>query len=101
MPLENLEEEGLPKNPDLRVAQLKFLLGLDGFRQDAALRAELMEAVRANSESRPPYTHMGPPDRIGAVCGGARHLYLSKKKKTKPPTKPNLRAAVCSQPLND
>ena len=50
MPLENLEEEGLPKNPDLRIAQLKFLLTMEGHRQDAAVRTELMDAIRANSE---------------------------------------------------
>lgn len=51
MPLENLEEEGLPKNPDLRIAQLKFLLTLDGHRQDAEVKTELMESIRTNSES--------------------------------------------------
>lgn len=50
MPLENLEEEGLPKNPDLRIAQLKFLLTMDGHRQDAKVKTELMDAVKANSE---------------------------------------------------
>lgn len=29
MPLEGLEEEGLPKIPDLRLVQLKFLLTVD------------------------------------------------------------------------
>lgn len=51
MPLENLEEEGLPKNPDLKIAQLKFLLTLDDHRQDAEVKTELMEAIRENSES--------------------------------------------------
>lgn len=51
MPLENLEEEGLPKNPDLRIAQLKFLLTLDYHKQDAEVKTELMEAIRGNSES--------------------------------------------------
>lgn len=50
MPLENLEEEGLPKNPDLRIAQLKFLLTMDGHRQDAKVKTELMDAIKANSE---------------------------------------------------
>ncbi|MBZ3872742.1 Sterol O-acyltransferase 2, partial [Sciurus carolinensis] len=36
MPLENLEEEGLPKNPDLRITQLLFLLSLPEHRGDAA-----------------------------------------------------------------
>lgn len=52
MPLENLEEEGLPKNPDLRIAQLRFLLSLPEHRGDAAVREELMAAVRDNSEAR-------------------------------------------------
>lgn len=52
MPLENLEEEGLPKNPDLRIAQLRFLLSLPEHRGDAAIRDELMAAVRDNSEAR-------------------------------------------------
>lgn len=51
MPLENLEEEGLPKNPDLRIAQLRFLLSLPEHRGDAAVREELMAAVRENSEA--------------------------------------------------
>ena len=52
MPLENLEEEGLPKNPDLRIAQLRFLLSLPEHRGDATVREELMAAVRDNSEAR-------------------------------------------------
>lgn len=50
MPLENLEEEGLPKNPDLRIAQLKFLLTMDGHRRDEKVKTELMDAIKANSE---------------------------------------------------
>ncbi|KAG2471493.1 PSMD6 ATPase, partial [Polypterus senegalus] len=49
MPLENLEEEGLPKNPDLRIAQLKFLLTIDGHRDDVKVKEELMEAVKQNN----------------------------------------------------
>uniref|UniRef100_A0A3Q1IWJ1 26S proteasome non-ATPase regulatory subunit 6 n=1 Tax=Anabas testudineus TaxID=64144 RepID=A0A3Q1IWJ1_ANATE len=45
----NLEEEGLPKNPDLRIAQLKFLLTMDGHRQDAKVKTELMDAIKANN----------------------------------------------------
>ena len=30
MPVENLEEEGLAKNPNLELAQWKFLLSTDG-----------------------------------------------------------------------
>lgn len=49
MPLENLEEEGLPKNPDLRIAQLKFLLTMDGHQKDAKVKAELMDSIKANN----------------------------------------------------
>ncbi|KAG8435867.1 hypothetical protein GDO86_007092, partial [Hymenochirus boettgeri] len=49
MPLENLEEEGLPKNPDLRIAQLKFLLSIREHREDVGLRGELMESVTGNN----------------------------------------------------
>uniref|UniRef100_F7GY87 26S proteasome non-ATPase regulatory subunit 6 n=1 Tax=Callithrix jacchus TaxID=9483 RepID=F7GY87_CALJA len=52
MPLENLEEEGLPKNPDLRIAQLRFLLSLPEHRGDTAVREELMAAVRDNNFNR-------------------------------------------------
>ncbi|MBZ3872567.1 26S proteasome non-ATPase regulatory subunit 6 [Sciurus carolinensis] len=46
IPLKNLEEEGLPKNPDLRIAQLPFLLSLPEHREDAAVRKEPMAARR-------------------------------------------------------
>ncbi|KAK7916737.1 hypothetical protein WMY93_012498 [Mugilogobius chulae] len=49
MPLENLEEEGLPKNPDLRIAQLKFLLTMEGHRQDVKVKNELMDSIKANN----------------------------------------------------
>ncbi|XP_062486220.1 26S proteasome non-ATPase regulatory subunit 6 isoform X1 [Pezoporus occidentalis] len=49
MPLENLEEEGLPKNPDLRIAQLRFLLSLRPRAPDPAARDELMAAVRLHN----------------------------------------------------
>uniref|UniRef100_A0A8C1VTQ7 26S proteasome non-ATPase regulatory subunit 6 n=1 Tax=Cyprinus carpio TaxID=7962 RepID=A0A8C1VTQ7_CYPCA len=49
MPLENLEEEGLPKNPNLRIAQLKFLLTLDDHRHDAEVKRELMDAIKLNN----------------------------------------------------
>lgn len=71
MPLENLEEEGLPKNPDLRIAQLRFLLSLPEHRGDAAVRDELMAAVRDNSEpARAPSQRPRPglAQRSGA-CG--------------------------------
>lgn len=52
MPLENLEEEGLPKNPDLRIAQLRFLLSLQPQSPDPAVRKELMAAILRHGERR-------------------------------------------------
>lgn len=46
MPLENLEEEGLEKNPNLKLAQQKFLLNLDEYRDDQNVRGKLMEAIK-------------------------------------------------------
>lgn len=50
MPLENLEEEGLEKNPNLELAQTKFLLSLAEHKNDAALKNKLMDTIRAESE---------------------------------------------------
>lgn len=45
MPAENLEEEGLPKNPDLELAQIKFQLSQDSLKNDGQLKNQLMEAI--------------------------------------------------------
>ena len=50
MPLENLEEEGLAKNPKLELAQTKFLLSLPKHKNDAALKTKLMDVIKAESE---------------------------------------------------
>jgi hypothetical protein len=50
MPLENLEEEGLEKNPNLELALWKFLLGLPDHSSDKQLQAKLMEAIIADSK---------------------------------------------------
>lgn len=50
MPLEGLEEEGLPKIPDLRLVQLKFLLCVDddqGIDKEATW-TQLLEAIKEN-----------------------------------------------------
>ena len=47
MPLEGLEEEGLPKNPDLSLAQLKFLLTVDEVDKDA-IWSQLLTAIKEN-----------------------------------------------------
>ena len=52
MPLENLDEEGLPRNPDVRLAQLKFLLATEDLSIDKdAVKAELMTAIVENGNT--------------------------------------------------
>jgi len=48
MPVENLEEEGLAKNPNLELAQWKFLLGTENHKNDTRIKKNLMEAVEAD-----------------------------------------------------
>lgn len=50
MPLENLEEEGLEKNPNLELAQIKFLLSLPEHKNDTTLKTKLLDAIKADSE---------------------------------------------------
>lgn len=50
MPLENLEEEGLEKNPNLELAQTKFLLSLPEHKDDPNLKTKLLDAIKADSE---------------------------------------------------
>ena len=50
MPVENLEEEGLPKNPNLEIAQWKFtLVNPDGVDKDDA-KKKLMDAIKENGK---------------------------------------------------
>lgn len=49
MPVENLEAESLEKNPNLELAQLKFLLATPEFQNDKHLKDRLMEAIVENS----------------------------------------------------
>jgi hypothetical protein len=49
MPLENLEEEGLEKNPNLELALWKFLLSLPDHSGDKKLQSKLMEAIIGES----------------------------------------------------
>ena len=48
MPAENLEHEGLAKNPNLELAQFKFFLTLDQHKNDAAIKQKLMDAIRSD-----------------------------------------------------
>ncbi|KAI4498796.1 hypothetical protein M0802_005971 [Mischocyttarus mexicanus] len=49
MPLENLEEEGLEKNPNLELAQIKFLLSLPEHHEDPFLKTKLLDAIKAEN----------------------------------------------------
>lgn len=47
MPLENFEEEGLAKNPNLELAQWKFMLLTEQYKNDGDIKAKLLDAVKA------------------------------------------------------
>lgn len=49
MPAENLEEQGLEKNPKLELAQVKFLLSLPEHKNDQALRDQLLAAIKLDN----------------------------------------------------
>lgn len=50
MPLEGLEEEGLPKNPDLSLAQLKFLFTVEEVNKEA-IWSQLLTAIKENGKT--------------------------------------------------
>lgn len=49
MPIENLEEQGLEKNPKLELAQYKFLLTLDEHKNDVELKTKLLNEIKADN----------------------------------------------------
>ncbi|KAJ8972041.1 hypothetical protein NQ314_000426 [Rhamnusium bicolor] len=51
MPIENLEDQGLEKNPDLELANYKFLLSLPEYRNDRAVHAKITEAIKKDDEA--------------------------------------------------
>lgn len=53
MPIENLEEEGLEKNPKLDLAQMKFLLSLPENFNNQELKTKLMSEIK--SENMAPF----------------------------------------------
>lgn len=53
MPVENLEEEGLEKNPKLNLAQMKFLLSLPENINNQELKTNLMSEIK--SENMAPF----------------------------------------------
>ncbi|ESN93411.1 hypothetical protein HELRODRAFT_103503 [Helobdella robusta] len=46
MPVENFEEEGLAKNPNLELAQWKFLLQTDNYKNNSKIKNDLLQAVK-------------------------------------------------------
>lgn len=50
MPIENLEEEGLAKNPNLQLAQWKFLLTTDVNKDDKDIKQKTLEFIKEHSE---------------------------------------------------
>ena len=50
MPVENLEEAGLEKNPNLDLSQWKFLLTTDKFRNNKRIGNDLLEAIKKDSK---------------------------------------------------
>ena len=62
MPLEGLEEEGLPKNPDIHLAQLKFLLTVEEGVDREAVWGELIAAIKESGE-------YGDTSSFWSVCG--------------------------------
>jgi 26S proteasome regulatory subunit N7 len=52
MPVENMEEEGLAKNPDLLIAQWKFQLeSVPSYKNDNALKEKLLGIIKENKMS--------------------------------------------------
>ncbi|XP_018323910.1 26S proteasome non-ATPase regulatory subunit 6 [Agrilus planipennis] len=49
MPIENLEEEGLEKNPDLELTQFKFLLTLPEFKNDRTVHQKITDGIKKDN----------------------------------------------------
>lgn len=46
MPIENLEDQGLEKNPNLELAYFKFLLTLPEYKSDRNVHSKVSEAIK-------------------------------------------------------
>ena len=49
MPVENLEESGLEKIPNLKLSQWIFLLKTDKFKNDETMKNDLLNAIKEDS----------------------------------------------------
>jgi len=50
MPIENLEEEGLAKNPNLQLAQWRFLLTTDTYKDDNDIKQKTLSFITENGK---------------------------------------------------
>lgn len=50
MPVENMSDEGLAKNPDLQLAQWKFVLTTDKYKKDSQIKNQLITAITKDSK---------------------------------------------------
>lgn len=50
MPVENLEEEGLEKNPNYELAQWKFLLQTPKYKNDKEIKTKILKFAEENSK---------------------------------------------------
>ena len=57
MPVENLAEEGLPKNPNLDLANYRFILSNPDGKDKQAAKEKLLEAIKENGESCLLFSH--------------------------------------------
>ncbi|GAU96143.1 hypothetical protein RvY_07631 [Ramazzottius varieornatus] len=74
MPGEILEEDRMEKNPDFQMAQWKFLLQTEDFKNDKATITSLLEAIKSNDMA--PYY-----DRICTELGWKKDDTLAKQMK--------------------
>ena len=51
MPVENLEDEGLPKNPNLELAAWRFTLNNPEGKDKEDVKKRLMDAIKENGMS--------------------------------------------------
>lgn len=49
MPIENLEVESLAKNPNLELAQYKYMLTTDAYRNDKKLATIFMNSIKESN----------------------------------------------------
>ena len=79
MPLEGLDEEGLPKNPDLKLVQWKFLLSVEGAGGGGEqLWSQLLAAIKENGEHQlRPYSTRQQRSSSSSPCSHGSVLLVS------------------------